>query len=58
MEKTEHGDKIRFDGRITRFIFPYGLLINGAGNAIYMVSEPFKKLHSTPNTFHGYLCRQ
>ena len=43
MTSTEHGDKIRFDGRITRLIFPYGLLFNGAGNAIYMVSEPFKK---------------
>ena len=40
MDRTEHGDKIRFDGRITRLIFPYGLLFNAAGNAIYMVREP------------------
>ena len=30
-------DKLKFDGRITRLIFPYGLLINGDGNTIYTV---------------------
>merc|ERR1719481_1229771 len=28
-------NKLKFDGRITRLIFPYGLLINGDGNTIY-----------------------
>ena len=30
-------NKLKFDGRITRLIFPYGLLINGDGNTIYTV---------------------
>ena len=34
-------NKLRFDGRITRLIFPYGLLINGDGNTIYTVPYIF-----------------
>lgn len=42
MELAEHKDGLRFDGRMTRLVFPYGLLINGDGNAIYTVFLTFK----------------